>query len=106
MNNHQAIRAEMDRYYEASLPEPLPMDYRTVPLSICIARANEHPVYGNVKVLTMLDEGGGAYFRIHDNGNFAAGVEVELPELELMVTEARKLLASVKATSPHSLVMP
>lgn len=146
MNHHHIMRNELQRYYEASLPEPSrwsllmtgpnegligefgetfpahsplhrrvdvyanpthrPMDYRTVPLSVSIARANEHPVYGNVRVLSLVDEGAGCYFRIHDNGNADAAVDVELEELELMVVEARKLMASVKGQHPYSLVMP
>ena len=104
MNPHRFARIELQRYYLASLPEP--MDYRTVPLSVSIARANEHPVYGNVRVLSLVDEGGGAFFRLHDNGNAEAAVDLELEELELMVIEARKLMASVRGTSPYSLVMP
>lgn len=82
------------------------MDYRTVPLSVSIARANQHPVYGEVMVLTLADEGGGAFFTIHDNNDANGGIRVELEELELMVIEARKLLAAVEGTRPHSLVMP
>lgn len=82
------------------------MDYRTVPLSVSIARANQHPVYGEVMVLTLEDEGGGAFFKIHDNNDANSGIRVELEELELMVIEARKLMAGVKGTRPHNMVMP
>ncbi len=104
MNPHRFARIELQRYYLASLPEP--MDYRTVPLSVSIARANQHPVYGEVMVLTLADEGGGAFFTIHDNNDANGGIRVELEELELMAIEARKLMDNVKGTSPHKLVMP
>ena len=104
MSHHHIMRNELNSYYVASLPEP--MDYRTVPLSVSIARANQHPVYGEVMVLTLEDEGGGAFFTIHDTSHANSSIRVELEELELMAIEARKLMDNVKSTSPHKLVMP
>jgi hypothetical protein len=68
-------------------------EYRATPISVHITRIEQHPVFGEGVLLTLDDEGGGAFLVIKDTSDLDTGkVRLELGELEQLVIEARKLV--------------
>lgn len=71
------------------------MSYRVTPISVHITPEGEHPTIGNGMTLTLVDEGGGPFLEIADTSDRASTtLRVELEELELLVVEARRLIAA------------
>ena len=72
-------------------------DYQATTISVHITRAEQHPVFGEGVLLTLDDEGGGAFLVIEDTSDASGGkVRLELGELEQLVIEARKLVQAVE----------
>lgn len=72
------------------------MSYRVTPISCHITQAKNHPVFGQGVLLTLEDEGGGAFLEIRTTDDDGGKIRLELEELELLVIEARKLIQSVQ----------
>jgi hypothetical protein len=71
--------------------------YRATTISVHITRTEQHPVFGEGVLLTLDDEGGGAFLIIQDTSAADSGkIRLELGELEQLVIEAKKLLAAVE----------
>ena len=68
------------------------MSYRVTPISCHITLTKNHPVFGQGVLLTLEDEGGGAFLEIRTTDDDGGKVRLELEELELLVIEARKLI--------------
>ena len=68
------------------------MSYRVTPISCHITPTKNHPVFGQGVLLTLEDEGGGAFLEIRTTDDDGGKVRLELEELELLVIEARKLI--------------
>jgi uncharacterized protein YlxW (UPF0749 family) len=72
------------------------MSYRATTISVHITRTGQHPVFGEGILLTLDDEGGGAFLEIKSTDDDGGKIRLELEELEQLVIEARKLLAAVE----------
>ena len=71
-------------------------EYRATTISVLITGTEQHPVFGEGVLLTLDDEGGGAFLIIQDTSAVDSGkIRLELGELEQLVIEAKKLLAAV-----------
>ena len=71
--------------------------YRATTISVHITRTEQHPVFGEGVLLTLDDEGGGAFLIIQDTSAADGGkIRLELGELEQLVIEAKKLLAALE----------
>ena len=68
------------------------MSYRVTPISCHITPTKNHPVFGQGVLLTLEDEGGGAFLEIRTTDDDGGKIRLELEELELLVLEARKLI--------------
>ena len=70
--------------------------YRATPISTHITREKQHPIFGEGVLLTLDDEGGGPFLIIQDTSDDGGKIRVELGELEILLVEARKLMAAVE----------
>ena len=67
-------------------------EYRATAISVHITRTEQHPVFGQGVLLTLEDEGGGAFLEIRTTDDDGGKIRLELEELEVLVIEARKLI--------------
>jgi len=65
-------------------------------LSRMIARLEQNRIYGEGILITLEDEGGGAFFTLKDTSDVGGEIRIEMEELELVVIEARKLIKQIK----------
>lgn len=70
--------------------------YRVTPISTHITREGQHPIFGEGILISLDDEAGGAFLVIKNTGDDGGSIRVELEELEILLIEARKLMAAVE----------
>ena len=71
-------------------------NYQVTTLSRMIARLEQNRIYGEGILITLEDEGGGAFFTLKDTSDVGGEIRIEMEELELVVIEARKLIKQLE----------
>jgi hypothetical protein len=71
-------------------------NYQVTTLSRMIARPEQNRIYGEGILITLEDEGGGAFFTLKDTSDVEGEIRIEMEELELVVIEARKLIKQLE----------